>query len=331
MPVRKVEQELDRLGQLRDADAAEAIPALRAALQDRINLIVAKAAKIVAEKHLRELIPDLLRAFDRLFEDAVKRDPQCWGKNALAAALKDLEHPESAPFLRGMRHVQMEPVWGGPVPGAPCEADTAEPLRGTCLLALVACTDLDRDEALRCFVDALTEKSHTIRTEAVRALGQMQGLEAALVLRLKSRIGDDEPEVIGQVFDALLGIEGKRVVPLLAEFLQKSDGALREEAALALGSSRLPEAFELLKQTYGHTRNPDFREVLLRAVSTTRQQPAVEWLLEIVRTGRRADTVSALHALALHRSSVEIRHKVADAIHGREPEFHEEYRRLFQD
>jgi HEAT repeat protein len=321
MAVRKVEQEIDRLSLFRTADPAEAIPALRKALGDRINLIVAKAAKIAGERRFAELIPDLLRAFDRLLENAVDRDPQCWGKNAIAAALKDLEHTESAPFLRGMRHVQMEPVMGG-------QADTAEALRGTCLLALVACSDLDRDEALRCFVDALTEKSQTVRLEAVRALAQMAGMEAALVLRLKARIGDEEPSVAGQVFDALLAIEGEKAIPLLSDFLHSAKGAVREEAALALGSSRLPRACALLREAYSTARDPDFREVLLRAVSLTRDESGIDWLLELVRTARKRDAVDALHALALHRGSVELRRSVCSAVHGRDLD--QEYQKLFE-
>ena len=227
MAVRKIEEELDRLSKLRDVDPAAAVAALRKALGDRVNLVVAKAAKIAGERQFRELTPDLLRAFDRLLENAVARDQQCWGKNAIANSLKDLGHTESAPFLRGMRHVQMEPVWGGPAPGSPHEIDTAETLRGICLLALAACTDLDRSDALRCFVDALTENAHTIRLEAVRALAQMEGIEAALVLRLKARIGDEEPPVVGQVFDALLGIEGEHALPLVSEYLSKDRGAVR--------------------------------------------------------------------------------------------------------
>lgn len=321
MAARKLEKQLDGLSVLRSADPAEAIPALRKALADRVNLVVAKAAKIAGERQFRELIPDLLRAFDRLLENAAERDPQCWGKNAVAAALKDLQHAESAPFLRGMRHIQMEPVRGG-------QADTAEALRGTCLLALVACTDLERDDALRCFVDALTEKSHTIRTEAVRALGQMGGLEAALVLRLKARTGDAEPQVVGQVFDALFTIEEERALPLVTEFLHKADGAAREEAALALGSARLPRAFPLLQECYGAARDPQFREVLLRAVSLTREQPAIEWLLGLLKTARKRDALDALHALALHRTSEEIRREVAPAARARD--LGEEYRKLFE-
>src|SRR5579863_862264 len=135
MAVRDVEAEVAKLAALAGAPPAEAVPALRKALPDRVNLVVAKAAKIAAQRQERELIPDLLRAFDRLFEKPVERDPQCWGKNAIAKALVDLEHRESAAYLRGVRHIQMEPVWGG-------QEDTASTLRGTCLLALVSCTDI---------------------------------------------------------------------------------------------------------------------------------------------------------------------------------------------
>src|ERR1017187_4844716 len=111
MAHRQIEAEVDSLNRLRDAAPAQAVPALQKALSDRINLMVAKAAKIAAELRLDVLIPDLLRAFDRLLEKPAERDPQCWGKNAISKALVALEHRHSAPFLRGIRHIQMEPVW----------------------------------------------------------------------------------------------------------------------------------------------------------------------------------------------------------------------------
>jgi len=318
---RKVEEQLESLTRLRDAPPEGALPALRKALGDRVNLVVAKAARIAAERQFQALLPDLLQAFSRLFESPVRRDPQCWGKTALAGALKDLGYAESTPYLRGLRHRQMEPVWGG-------EADTAESLRGTCLLALVACPDVERGEALRCFVDALTEQAHTIRIEAVRALGQMAGEEGALVLRLKARLGDESAEVIGQVFDSLLSIEGARALPLLAEFLKRADER-GEEAALALGSSRLAEAFDLLCQAWDAARDRQFGAVLLRAISLSRLDTALEWLMKLVREGRLADATAALEALALHAASEEIRAQVKSAVDGREPELMAEFQKRF--
>ena len=80
MANRRIEEQLEALSRLRGASPADAAPALRKALADRVNLVAAKAANIAADLPAPEILPDLLRAFDRLFEDPVKRDPQCWGK-----------------------------------------------------------------------------------------------------------------------------------------------------------------------------------------------------------------------------------------------------------
>src|SRR5262249_4827612 len=158
------EEHLEQLAMLRGASPAEAAPPLRKALLDRSNLVVAKAARIAGESLLRELMPDLLAAYGRLFDDPVKRDPQCWGKNAIAKALRERDYGEPAPFRRGARHVQMEPVWGG-------TQDTAGPLRGICLLALPGCSDIRREHIMRYLVDALAEADPAVRADAARAIG----------------------------------------------------------------------------------------------------------------------------------------------------------------
>src|SRR5260370_8863702 len=113
MANRKIEEKLEQLSLLRNAPKAEAITGLRKALDDRANVVVAKAAKIAAELELQDLMPDMARAFDRLLEKPVASDPQCWGKNALAIALRDLGYACAEPFVRGLRHIQMEPICGG--------------------------------------------------------------------------------------------------------------------------------------------------------------------------------------------------------------------------
>jgi hypothetical protein len=326
MARRLVEEEIEALNRLRESPPADAVPALRQALADRVNLIVAKAAKIAAEQQLRDLLPDLLRAFDRLFEKAVARDPQCWAKNAISQALVAMEHREPAPFLRGLRHVQMEPVWGG-------EEDTAATLRGTCALALPACADIDRGLLLRHLVDSLTDHAVTVRSDVLRALAQMEGEEAILVLRLKARLGDDESQIVGQVFDHLFQLEGRHALDFVAAFLLSRSEAkaetVREEAALSLGSSRLPAAVERLTEAWTRERDPQFRLVLLRALSATRQPDSLEFLLNLLRIGRIADATAALEALALHRDSPEIRRQVEEAARLREPEVRQQLRQSF--
>jgi len=322
MAHRKVDEEIERLNLLREAAPAEAGAVLRKALADRVNLVAAKAAKIAVDLQLLDLVPDLLRAFDRLFERPTERDPQCWGKNAISKALAALEHREAAPFLRGLGHIQMEPVWGG-------EEDTAATLRGTCALALPACTDLPREQVMRRLVDALTDRAAPVRSDAARALAQMEGEGAGLVLRLKARTGDEEPQVTGEVFDYLFQLEKEDALGFVAGFFDTGNEAVREEAALALGASRLTGATELLQQAWTRQRDPQFRLVLLRALSSTRQPAAMEFLLNLVRNGREADAVAAVEALGLHRDSADIRRQTQEAADRREPAVRKEFDKSF--
>ena len=114
LPVnRSFERELAVLesmsGHRPDADGIEHV---RKALGHDNNYLVAKAARIVGDNVLLALLPEVLAAYNRFFENAVKSDPQCWAKNALIKAVVALECREPKVYLRGLRHIQEEPVWG---------------------------------------------------------------------------------------------------------------------------------------------------------------------------------------------------------------------------
>jgi HEAT repeat protein len=192
----------------------------------------------------------------------------------------------------------------------------------------MACTDITRAELFRCLVDGLTEKESVVRTEAVRGLAELDGDEAALLLRMKARVGDEEPRILGQVFDALWKVEGERAIAFVAPFLEAPADAVREEAALALGASRFAAAVGILRDALDRGRHPQFREVLLRALSLTRQPAALDFLLGLVKTGRMADAEAALDALALHRENQEIRRLAQEAAKGRE-ELRQKFERSF--
>ncbi len=305
----RVEKQLESLRALRGMGLNAAVnAALKKALADRVNVVVAKAAQISGDLQAVALIPDLQKAFERFFEK--EKDPQCWAKNALAKALKDLGVQESAVFLRGVRHVQNEPVWGG-------QEDTAAVLRGACALALVQCNDITRDETLRCLVDALSETAASVRLDAAAALAQMDGREVALLLRLKARLGDKDPRVTGEVFSALLQIEGKAGLPFVAEFLEHPNEETSEEAALALGGSRMPEAFEMLRQTWENWQGLRPGTALLRAMSASRLDHAIEFLIELIRQALQPAAEDALHALALNKGTEEMVSRVEQAVQDR--------------
>jgi len=299
---RKLEDRIEQLRQLRTHSAAAGTDTtLRKALTDRSNLIVAEAAKAASELHLSELIPDLLATFGRLFEEAVKSDPKCWGKTAIIKALAQLDYSESPPFLRGSQHIQMEPVYGG-------REDSAVQLRANSFLALVQCTDVTRFEVLRHLVNAMSDPADPVRIEAVRAMHQLGGDECVLLLRLKASVGDRRPLIIGHVFDALLSMERDQAVSLVAGYLRTDDEALRDEAALALGASRLPSGLKELIKTWKEIRSEEegFSEILLRAISSSRLSESIDFLLDLLRTGTARQSAAAAEALKLHESSPEI-------------------------
>ena len=95
---RGFEEQIAALDELRQGPEEVRVKALHKALAHRNNFIVAKAADLVRDFRMADLVPDLLLAFDRFFENPVKTDPQCWAKNALSRALAALEYQEPESF-----------------------------------------------------------------------------------------------------------------------------------------------------------------------------------------------------------------------------------------
>ncbi len=108
---RGVEAKLLRLRELRkEPGAVGAVEELRRALGDRSNLVVAEAASLVGEAKIAELAPELAAAFERFMAEPAESDKLCRAKIAIAEALDKIEYQRPQVFLRGIRHVQKEPV-----------------------------------------------------------------------------------------------------------------------------------------------------------------------------------------------------------------------------
>src|SRR5687767_13722329 len=87
-----VSEEIAAVRALAEAPAGEELlAALARALASRSALVVARAAEVVAARGLVRLRDDLGRAFQRLLEQPVKRDPGSTAKLALVRALAALE------------------------------------------------------------------------------------------------------------------------------------------------------------------------------------------------------------------------------------------------
>jgi HEAT repeat protein len=301
---RKFEEQLAALDALRQQQPETTVEPLRKALSNRNNFIVARAADLVRQFQLTQLTPDVLVAFDRLFEDPVKADPQCWAKNALSGALAAFEHQDAQVFLRGMRHIQLEPSYGG-------ASDSAGTLRATCALALVQCRSLTEPELLKHLIELIDDPDKTVRVEALRAIEHVNSTAAALLLRqratlsplLNPRMQEDEAEALGACYSGILRIEGPSAIPWVSQFLSGSDDAAAE-AAMAIAGTRSAKAFEILRARLAEESDPWFCSVLFSAIALTRQDAATEFLLDQVHQGSR-QAEAAIEAILRSAPSTE--------------------------
>jgi hypothetical protein len=306
-PQRSFDAELAELEALKNGpfDGA-AVEQLRKALNHRNNYVVSKAAKLVAENELRALLADVLAAFECFFVDAEKNDPQCWGKNELAKALVKLEHRDKDTYLRGLRHHQMEGTWGG-------TTDTAGTLRGTCAHALVNCPGISDQELLSTLLELFIDKDKAVRMEAARAIGNVGGPSAVLLLRLRALLGEgEEPEVLGACYSALLDLEKQRAIPFVAQVLEEGDDT-SAEAAFALSAIREPEALAALIARRGAHADDWFDGVLLSGIACSRLPEAVDYLTGLIeRDERRA--AAAIEAIGRAGPSDETRARIEAAV-----------------
>jgi HEAT repeat protein len=292
---------------LREASALDAaqIEFLRGTLGNRNNFLVSKAARIVADHALAALLPEVLAAYGRFFEDAAKTDPKCWAKDALAKALVKLEFQESAPYVRGMRHHQLEGTWGG-------SSDTAGALRGTCTHALVACHGLGNAELLDLLLEPLVDTDKTVRMEAARAIGYVGGASAGLLLKLRVLLRQEEPEVMGAAFSALLEMDGAKAIPLVAGFLDDPE-EIAAEAGFALAATHAPEALAALVARRRKGADAWFGAALDNAIALTRLPEAVDFLIQSIKRDER-QSATALEAISRVYSGEEIRLRVKAAV-----------------
>ena len=197
------------------------IEALRTALRGKSNMLAARAARLVDEHGVSELVPELATAFDRFMVDPVSTDKGCVAKIAIAKTLYSLGAGETDLFLRGVRHFQFEAGWGKPT-------DVAGELRATSCLALVRMAYRDvMWEIAALFAD----KDSVCRMTAARACAYSERDEGLGMLRLRILAGDED-DVIAECFTAMVRLSPAKGIPFVAGYLESSNEAWREAAAL---------------------------------------------------------------------------------------------------
>jgi HEAT repeat protein len=300
-----IDEKLAMLRQLRGQPlTADQKTELLKRIGDRSNLVVAAAAAIAGENALVELAKDLEAAFDRFLVNPLKDDKLCRAKIAIVEALDKMEHQDSELFRKAARHVQLEPVWGG-------SEDTATPLRAA---ALVALARTEGSRSLPVLVDAMADPAKDVRIAAAVALGAVATESAGLVLRLKARVGDSDPDVLSECLCGLLTVDPKDNLEIVSEFLDPTNAAACEAAVLALGKSRLPEALEPLKACLQKSFSSTLRQQVLLAIAILRRPNAMDFLLELLGSESEADAIAALSALKVYKHDPRLRERVAKLV-----------------
>jgi hypothetical protein len=302
---KKVEDEVRALAALRDAPLDEGAHALLArALGSRSSAVVAAAAGVLAASPAPQHAPALEQAFERFMQKPLDTDKGCLAKTAIARALFATERDHDALFLRAVRHVQLEPVWGG-------RQDTAPELRGVAAAALV---QSDYTDVMSVLARLLADPEPMARVGAAQALGTTRHSDAALpLLRFKVLCGDPDPRVLAACLTSLLSSARERSLPFAAELLEATDPALRETAAIALGESRLPAAFAPLRAAAERAALPEERRPALLGLSLLRSEEAHAYLLQRIEDDPEPIARLSIEALAVFRHDEALR----TAVHAR--------------
>jgi hypothetical protein len=292
----------DRLAALRGLDVAApgAPDELRDALRSRNGILVALAARLVAQHHLEALVPELAPAFESLCGDeAAKRDPTCRGKIAIARALHAHDHWDDRVFVAGLAIVQLEGF---------AREDTAAELRGVCGLAHA---HFARANALDVLADLLADRERAARVAAAEGLGDAGRPDAAALLRYKLRLGDPEPEVLMACFDSLLALAGDGAHDFAIGMLVEADERA-ESAAMALGGARVARAHEALAAWSDRALPEQRHRIGFLALALLRHEPATEYLIRMIRE-RPRDAVAAARALATFKDDAVVAARIREA------------------
>ena len=302
------EDALEQVRELKSAGMSDAgLTALKKFLQHRSNNVVAKACDLVSEWRAESLIPEVESAFHRLLKNPVKSDPGCSAKLSAVKCLAEFEHPYPDLFLEGAHHVQMEPAWGPPV-------DTAAGLRGASGygLAVIRYPDAYLEHAA-----LIMDPEPETRRIAIETLSSLASDQSELLLRMKVLATDPEPDILASAFQALMTLSPQRSFDFVSAYVQDEDLPVAEGAALALGESKLPEAFERLREVWDISISETHRQMLALPIALLRSDEAFKLLLPQLESSRQQTAVAVLMALAIYAGDESKATAIAKAIETR--------------
>jgi len=301
---KRLEQHLAQLRELKQqGPTPQTLKALETFLKEP-GPVVARVAEIVSEWGAEGLLPGLAETFERLGQNGLEDDPQCWGKVAIIKSLRALGWHNPKVFILGCQTVQMEPVFAG-------KEDSATSLRAFSAMALAECPGVCYDQVIDVLVTLLADSGWNIRASAAKAIVQFGYPQAAPLLKLRVLVGDPEVRVIGACLDGLLALSKEQAVAYVRTLLSHPEAAIRLEAHCALAASAVPGAIQAAIQAYSTVTDPKAKKAVLAALASSPSKEALDFLIGCIGANREA--LQALNLLAPRLSDKAVVERVQQA------------------
>jgi hypothetical protein len=128
--------------------------------------------------------------------------------------------------------------------------------------------------------------------------------------------GEPEPDIVALGLQALMTLAPERSLDFVAGYLHDRDPVIAQGAALAIGESRLPESFSVLRAVAGRPNGPPLTALAL-PMALTRDEQAFDYLLRAVVDEATPCAVAAVEALAIYQGDHERVAQVGEAVERR--------------
>jgi HEAT repeat protein len=292
-----LEAKLETIESLRSLPpSAEIQQTIKNYLVAKNNFLVAKAARVASEHGYTGLIPELLAAFERFLQNALKTDKSCLAKTAIIKALHTLQHADAEIFLQGIRYFQYEPAFGGDI-------DTAGEIRSMSAFALV---DIGYRDVLYELITLTVDSEVQVRINAARALANTGTHEAELILRLLVTHGSRDLSVTGECLSGLMQLAPTQSFELVSGYLESPHDELRQAAALALAETHSLEAFETLRNDWNEHPFQRDRRLLILPFAVLTRPVAISFLLTIIDSDEQQIAMETINALKIYKHDPEL-------------------------
>jgi len=119
---------------------------------------------------------------------------------------------------------------------------------------------------------------------------------------------------LAECFAGLLAASPEKSVAFVAKYIDASDESTAEAVMLALGESRLPAAYEVLREKWDRTVLMPEKKVLLVAMAASKLDEAIAFLVSLVESASMPIAAAAVKDLAIYRHNERVSKSVRAAV-----------------